>query len=444
MGNERIAPTPPLGWNSWDCYGMGITEAELLGNARAMSQLLRPAGFEYVVMDAGWFNPRPELAKQTETPEVELDAHGRLQPALNRFPSAAQGVGLRDVARAVHALGLKFGIHMMRGIPRAAVERNLPVLGSSVRARDIANVSSTCAWNQEMYGVDMSRPGAQAYYDSVARLLAQWELDFVKADDFATPYHAQEIAALSSALRGSGRDIVLSLSPGGMPPDGNLEHARKLSEMRRISKDVWDAWIEDDVSYAGLKQQFDVARLWQGQASPGHFPDLDMLPLGRISLRGPRGPAREAGYTPDERRTMVTLWAMFQSPLMLGGELSSLSPELVELLTNHEVLEVDQRGRRGGELWRAGDRLAWSAELPESGEVAIALFNLGDQSCEISLPEPLLCQARGAATVAGWRGTLTGATVRDAWQQRDVGVVNGSLAGAVPAHGSRLFRLSRR
>ncbi len=444
MGKEHLAPRPPLGWNSWDCYGMGITEAELLANARAMGQLLRPAGFQYLVMDAGWFNPRPELAKQTETPEVELDDYGRLLPALNRFPSAARGVGLAQVAREVHALDLKLGLHLMRGIPRAAVERDLPVLGSSVRARDIANVSSTCTWNQEMYGVDMSKPGAQAYYDSVAALLAEWELDFVKADDFAAPYHAAEIAALSKALEHSGRDIVLSLSPGGLPPDGNLEHARGLSEMRRISKDLWDAWIDEDSNYAGLKHQFDVARLWQGHGAPGHFPDLDMLPLGRISLRGPRGPAREARYTPEERRTLLTLWAIFQSPLMLGGELSSLSPDLVELLTNSEVLEVDQRGRRGAELWRKGDQVAWSAELPDSEEVAIALFNLGDQSCEISLPEPLLCQARGASVVAGSSGTLTGATVRDAWEQRDVGLVNGSLAAVVPAHGARLFRLSRR
>jgi hypothetical protein len=445
MGNERIAPTPPLGWNSWDCYGMGITEQELLANARAMKQTLKPVGFEYLVMDAGWFNPRPDLAKQTETPEkVELDEYGRLWPALNRFPSAAHGVGLREVARGVHALGLKFGIHLMRGIPRAAVERNLPVLGSSARARDIANVSSTCSWNQEMYGLDLSKPGAQAYYDSVAKLLADWEIDFVKADDIAMPYYAEEIAALSSALRRSGRDIVLSLSPGGVAPDRNVEHARGLSEMRRVSKDVWDAWIEDDVNYAGLKHQFEVARLWQGQGGPGHFPDLDMLPLGRISLRGPRGPARDARYTLDEGRTMLTLWSMFQSPLMLGGELSTLRPELVELLTNPEVLEVDQRGRAGAELWRDGEQVAWSAELPATGELAVALFNLSDAPTAIALPETLLSRASGAAALATPQGSLSGATLRDAWQRRDVGQLNGKLSADVPAHGARLFRLSRR
>lgn len=444
MGKAHLAPRPPLGWNSWDCYGMGITEAEVLANARAMRELLQPAGFQYLVMDAGWFNPQPELAKQTETPEVELDGYGRLLPAVNRFPSAAGGVGLVNVARAVHAMGLKFGVHMMRGIPRAAVERDLPVLGTTVRARDIADVNDRCAWNQEMYGVDMSKPGAQAYYDSVAALLAEWELDFVKADDFAAPYHTAEIAAFSSALSRSGRDIVLSLSPGGLAPDGNVEHARGLSEMRRISKDLWDAWVDEDVNYAGLKQQFDVARLWQGQGGPGHFPDLDMLPLGRISLRGPRGPAREARYTRDEGRTMLTLWAMFGSPLMLGGELSSLSPELVELLTNREVIEVDQRGRGGAELWRDGDQVAWSAELPDTGELAIALFNLSDQSREISLPEPVLGRAPGAKAVVGSAGTLTGAKVRDAWAQRDVGELNSHLGAEVPAHGARLFRLSRR
>ena len=103
-----------------------------------------------------------------------------------------------------------------------------------------------------------------------------------------------------------------------------------------------------------------------------------------------------------------------------------ISPDLVELLTNREVLEVDQRGRRGAELWRQGDQVAWSAELPESEEVAIALFNLGDESSKISLPESLLCQARGAAAVAGSMGTLTGAKVRDAWERRDAGMVEAS------------------
>jgi alpha-galactosidase len=429
MGNERIAPTPPLGWNSWDCYGMTITEQELLDNARAMALGLGGSGFEYLVMDAGWFNPRPELAKQSETPEVELDPYGRLWPAANRFPSSVGGYGLRAVARAVHAQGLKLGLHMMRGIPRAAVERNLPVLGTSYRARDIADTSSTCAWNQEMYGLDHSKPGAQAYYGSVARLFAEWELDFIKADDLATPYYAAEIAALSTALRQSGRDILLSLSPGGVPPDGNAEHARGCAEMRRISKDLWDAWEDEDHVYAGLKQQFDVARLWQGHGGPGHWTDLDMLPLGRISLRGPRGPARVARYTADEQRTMLTLWSIFQSPLMLGGELTTLDPEVLERITNPEVLEVNQRGRAGAELWRSGQQLAWTAELPHAGELAVALFNLADQPCTVSLPSDLLAGA-------------TGRNVRDAWERRDLGRLNGALHADVAAHGARLFRLT--
>jgi alpha-galactosidase len=433
MGNERIAPRPPLGWNSWDCYGMTITEQELLDNARAMALSLRAAGFEYLVMDAGWFNPQPELAKQSETPQVELDQYGRLCPAPSRFPSSVGGHGLRQVARAVHALGLKLGLHMMRGIPRPAVEHNLPVLGTSYRARDIADTSSTCAWNQEMYGLDLSKPGAEAYYASVAKLLADWEIDFVKADDLATPYYAGEIAALSTALRQSGRDILLSLSPGGVRPDETAEHARGFAEMRRISKDLWDAWEEPDQVYAGLKEQFDVARLWQGQGGPGHWTDLDMLPLGRISLRGPRGPARMAGYTSEEQRTMLTLWSIFQSPLMLGGELTTLDPEVLERITNPEVLEVNQRGRNSAELWRDGQQLAWSAELPQSGELAVAVFNLADQPSTVSLPVELL--ARGKAS-------LTGAQVRDAWQRRDLGRLNGALDADVAAHGARLFRLS--
>ncbi len=431
MGNAHLAPTPPLGWNSWDCFGMSITEAELLDNARVLREKLYAAGFRYVVMDAGWFNPQPELARKDQTPAVELDDFGRLRPVLSRFPSATNGHGLSGVARALHAQDLRFGVHMMRGIPRAAVERNTPILGTSFRARDIARLDDTCVWNQEMYGVDMEKPGAQAYYDSVGRLLCEWEIDFVKADDMTKPYHRGEIEAFSQALRRSGRDIVLSLSPGGGALDDQAEHARPLCEMRRISNDLWDYWHDEQDGHAGLKGQFDVARRWQGRAEPGHWTDLDMLPLGRISLRGPNGPAREARFARDERITMLTLWAVFQSPLMLGGELGTLDDDTLRLITNAEVLEVNQRGRNGRELLQRGAELAWRADLPETGAWALALFNLGDVARELELSSRDIPE-------------LEGAFVRDLWRGENLGRLGARFQATLPAHGAMLLRLSDR
>lgn len=430
MGNQLLAPTPPLGWNSWDSYGMCITEEQLLDNARAMQQKLLPFGFRYLVMDAGWFNPRPELASHTETPEVALDEYGRLVPTLNRFPSAANGVGLRAIAQRVHERGLKFGIHMMRGIPRAAVTRNTPILGSPFHARDIANESDRCAWNQEMFGVDPSKPGAQAYYDSVASLLAAWEIDFVKADDFAAPYHAAEIALFSGALRRTGRSILLSLSPGASSMDDSVAHAREFSEMRRTSKDLWDDWSHDDPDFACLKRQFSIARAWQGHGAPGHWPDLDMLPIGRLSLNGTRGPARESRFTEDERITLLSLWALFQSPLMLGGDLLTLGEPASRLLGNRELLEINQHGHGGRELSARGDEIVWRAELPEA-RVAIGAFNLSDEPRRVELPHALVPE-------------LVTSSLRDLWTQEDLGRTSTNLELTVPAHGARVLRLTPR
>lgn len=405
---------------------MGITEAELLENARAMRDKLAPAGYRYVVMDAGWFNPEPERASKTETPTVTLDGYGRLVPTLNRFPSAAGGVGLRDVARQIHAWGLKLGIHMMRGVPRAAVEQNLPVLGTSLTARDIANTEDRCVWNQEMFGVDVKKPGGQEYYDSIAKLLAEWEIDFVKGDDLAAPYHADEIAAFSQALRRSGRDILFSLSPGGVMPGECVAHSRGLCEMQRASKDLWDAWLEQDPGFTSLKLQFDVARLWQGRSAPGYWPDLDMLPIGQLSLRGPRGPRRMSQLTHDEQVAMLTLWAVFGSPFMIGGELSTLSEEALRLLTNPTLLRINQTATNRRELACEGEQSVWRAELPD-GSVALGLFNLSDGHARVALP-------RGAA------GNRPPPAVFDVWRNERYDAL--SLAEVdVPAHGARLFVL---
>jgi hypothetical protein len=193
-----------MGWNSWDAYGTTVSEAEVKANADYMAKNLSKFGWTYVVVDIQWYEPNAKAGGYRENAELVLDESGRLLPAVNRFPSAANGKGFKPLADYIHKLGLKFGIHIMRGIPRRAVQANLPVLGTNARAADIADQRNICKWNTDMFGIDMSKPGAQSYYDSIVKLYAEWGVDYIKADDMAAPiFQEPEIAALHKAIEKS-------------------------------------------------------------------------------------------------------------------------------------------------------------------------------------------------------------------------------------------------
>ena len=209
--------TPPMGWNSWDCYGTTVTEEEVLANAAFMAEHLLPYGWDTVVVDIQWYEPAARAGGYNDDAALELDGFGRQLPAVNRFPSATGGRGFAPLAERIHGMGLKFGLHVMRGIPRQAVRDTLPVEGTDATADQIADTSSTCEWNTDNFGLNHRHPGAQAYYDSQLRLFASWGVDFVKADDMLGPYFDAEIAAYRSAMDRCGRDMVLSLSPSSAP-----------------------------------------------------------------------------------------------------------------------------------------------------------------------------------------------------------------------------------
>jgi len=358
------APTPPLGWNSWDGFGASINEEQARAQAQFMSDHLEAYGYQYFVIDAEWFDPGATNFEYHPGAALTMDGYGRLLPSPNRFPSAANGVGFRALAAYVHNLGLRFGVHLMRGIPRLAVEKNLPIFGTDLRARDIADPESTCAWNPDMYGVDMSKPGAQAYYDSVFRQFAAWGIDFVKVDDMSRPYreHAREIEAVRRAIDRSGRAMVLSLSPGETPLDA-AEHVATQANMWRISDDFWDRWLS-------LREQFTRLAKWSELRSPGAWPDADMLPLGMIDQG-----RRATRFTSDEQRTLMTLWSIARSPLIYGGDLVKTDAATLALLTNKEVLAVNQRSTHNRPLWERDDLIAWVADVPESADKYVALFN---------------------------------------------------------------------
>nr|WP_176484646.1 glycoside hydrolase family 27 protein [Sphingomonas spermidinifaciens] len=413
-----LAPRPPMGWNSWNSFATTITEAQARETATIMRDKLLPFGYDVFTIDIQWYEPAASSYTYNKDPIPAMDGHGRLIPAPNRFPSSADGSGFTRLAAEVHGMGMRFGIHLMRGIPRLAVRRNLPILGTRYRAQDIADTSSICPWNPDMYGVDMTRPGAQAYYDSVFRLYAGWGVDFVKMDDMSRPYdaHAPEIEAAHRAIQNSGRPMVLSLSPGETPVIRG-DHVREYAQMWRISDDFWDEWPM-------LKAQFVRLENWNPWRRPGAWPDADMLPLGRLALG-----ARDTRFTPDEQRTVMTLWSIARSPLIMGGDLRHLDAKTLALLTNRAVLAVNQASTDNRPHFVEDDTHIWSAR-PEGApnERYLALFNVGDKPKSVGL----------ALSALGLSGAVR---ATDLWSGRSLGRVEGRLVETLPPHGAGLYHL---
>jgi hypothetical protein len=412
-----LAPTPPMGWNSWNSFATTINEAQALETAAIMAEKLLPFGYDVFTIDIQWYEPAASSYTYNTKPVPTMDGHGRVTPALNRFPSAANGVGFKAIADKVHALGLKFAIHIMRGIPRLAVEQNLPVLGTNLGAADIADTSSICSWNPDMYGVDMSKPGAQAYYDSIFALYAAWGVDFIKMDDMSRPYdaHAAEIEAVALAIKRSGRPMVLSLSPGETPVLRGA-HVQQHAQMWRISDDFWDEW-------AMLEAQFTRLENWNPWRRPGAWPDADMLPLGRLALGD-----RDTRFTPDEQQTVMTLWSIARSPLIMGGDLRHLDAPTLALLTNREVLDVNQASSDNQPHFELDGTRIWSARA-ENGDHYLALFNTSKAEKLVPFRLDRL-------------GIDQSVSVRDLWAGKTLDPVTGAIAATLPAHGSALYRLS--
>jgi alpha-galactosidase len=366
------ASTPPYGWNSWDCYGPTVVEDEVKANADYMAKYLNDCGWEYIVIDIRWYVENDKAHGYNETDAIYvMDEYGRLLPSPVRFPSAANGKGFKPIADYIHSKGLKFGIHIMRGIPKEAVKKNTPVLGAKVKAADIYNTDRLCTWLKDMYTVDYKKEGAQEYYNSIFDLYASWGLDFVKVDDLSVPYHLEEIEMIRKAIDRTGRQIVLSTSPGETPIE-SASHVKTHANMWRIVGDFWDNWPQ-------LKEHFEVCNRWAPHIGNGHFPDADMLPLGRVGIRAERGDNRMSRFSKEEQYTLMTLFAIFRSPLMFGGDLPSNDAFTLSLLTNKEVLEVNKYSANNRQLFSNNDMIAWTADDPKTGDKYLALFNAQDR-----------------------------------------------------------------
>ena len=420
-----IAQTPPMGWNSWDCYGAAVNEDIVRKNAEYMAKNLKEYGWEYVVVDIQWSNPIAKNHEYQPFTELEMDEYGRLMPAAERFPSAEGGKGFAPLAEYVHSLGLKFGIHIMRGIPRQAVHKNVKIMGTDKTARQIANTDSICHWNTDMYGINTEAEGAKAYYDSIFKLYAEWGVDFIKIDDICRelPHEEKELLMVSESIRSCGRDMVLSLSPGPALLE-KAELYKQCANMWRITDDFWDKWEL-------LYDMFFRAEKWCTHSGPGHWPDADMLPIGAILQD--YGPDGWTKFTKDEQMTMMTLWCIMRSPLMIGGDITFNDDFTLELLTNKEVLDMLKQSRSAHQVYRrtedGTERIVWTAFRRDGGRYA-AVFNTSDKEKEITvaLAECEISDGvKAVNAVEMWSGeTLDGIS---------------EIKAVIPPHGVKAYRI---
>jgi hypothetical protein len=429
MNKNDFAPAPPMGWNSWDCYGASVNEEQLLGNADYMAMHLKQYGWEYIVCDIQWYEPQATSTQYNSFYPLCMDEYSRLIPAENRFPSAKGGAGFKPIADYIHNLGLKFGIHIMRGIPRQAVHAAAPIQGTSKTARDIAHSFSICSWNTDMYGVNPNADGAQEYYDSLFDLYASWGVDFVKVDDICITefkphdlYSAKgEIEMIRKAIDKCGRPIVLSLSPGPALLE-QAEHLSRHANMWRMTGDFWDNWPQ-------LYNMFEKCHQWSPYVKEGCWPDCDMLPLGRIEInnRNDGGTGRNTCFTKDEQITMMTLWSIFRSPLMLGTELRGLDDWTLSLITNEEVIRVLKHSYGARQIMRTDDTVVWKSK-DEDGSIYVAFFNTSFSKTYPSVSYRQL----------GLNGEYE---VRDLWTHEGLGTVTERLGTELNPHGAALLRL---
>lgn len=387
---QNPAPTPPMGWSEWDAYGLTITEADFRANAAVLAGL-RQYGWQYALLDAGWYEHDPASHTPAERNYV-LDANGRLVPAPNRFPSAANGAGFQPLADWLHAQGLRLGIHVMLGIPRQAVEGNLPIAGSQFRAGAAADTTRTCSWDKEFLVVKDNAAG-QAWYDSIARQYAAWGVDFIKLGCVADhPFHPSEIRQMRDALRKTGRPIVLSLSPGPLPQD-YMSSAARAAQMVRVSPEHWDLWLTPPGKDfpVGLRNDFDLLAQWASWPQPGSWIDPDALPDGWLAPHPPVGESRHTQLTPDEQRSQFALWAFARAPLIEGANLTRLDPLTHSLMTNRELIAIDQHTRVSHPLTNLPSDVqhvrVWEADADsqEHAHRSFAFFNLDDHPAALRI-----------------------------------------------------------
>lgn len=428
MKNDKntYAVYPPMGWNSYDYYNTEVNEEQIKANADYMAKHLKEYGWEYIVVDIQWYaigaGTQKEQFQYIPFSDVVIDEYSRLQPDVERFPSSANGKGFKPLADYIHNLGLKFGIHIMRGIPRIAAHHHLKILGSKKTANQIAIPNNICNWNPDMYGVDPKVEGSQEYYNSLFNQYAEWGVDFIKCDDICRmdmPTAKEEIVMLYKAIQECGRPIVLSLSPGPAIVE-EAWHYEKYANMWRITDDFWDTWPL-------LEAMFERCEHWQNHVSTGCYPDCDMLPVGKVGYGF--GEERSTRFTKEEQITMMTLWCIFRSPLMLGCEMTQLDQDTLQLLTNKDVLRLIRYSKDAKQVERDENHVIWHSFDTEDESEYIAVFNLKETN-DFTV-DPSICN----------RETFKTVKIIDVWNHTEVYNQTDLLHMTIQRHGAVLYKI---
>jgi alpha-galactosidase len=363
---DQLALTPPMGFNTWNKFGCNVSDELVRGMADAMVKSgMKDAGYQYIVIDDCW--------------QVSRDKEGNIVADPQRFPH-----GIKALADYVHSLGLKFGIYSDAG-------------------------SKTCA----------GRPGGLGHEYQDALQYAAWGVDYLKYDwcNTTTQDARASYANIRAALDAAGRPIVLSICEWGTakPWLWGAEVGGNLWRTTGDIKDKWEGrikWPNGACCAYGVLTIFDMQVGLASYAGPGHWNDPDMLEVGN------------GGMTSSENRAHFSLWAMLAAPLMAGNDLRDMTPETREILTNKEVIAVDQDplGREGERVWKDGDREVWSKQMKD-GSRAVILLNRGERDQEITADWESL----------GYPDHLS-AAVRDLWQHKDLGRFTGKFSASVAPH----------
>eukprot|EP01112_Ceratiomyxa_fruticulosa_P020315 TRINITY_DN6884_c0_g1_i1.p1 TRINITY_DN6884_c0_g1~~TRINITY_DN6884_c0_g1_i1.p1 ORF type:complete len:350 (-),score=53.18 TRINITY_DN6884_c0_g1_i1:31-1005(-) len=297
--NAQHSLTPPMGWNSYDSFLTYVNETQVRSNALVMSSKLKSFGWEYVVIDEGWYNSANDSSNYVYT-----DGKSHLVPAPTRYPSSVingEPNSFLPLAKFIHSLGLKLGIHIMRGIHKQIVENNEPIEGTPFTANQIASKNDSCVWNSQFYGINSEY--TDAFYSSLLKAYSKWEIDFIKLDCVfgGRDLHSYDLISFSKAIQEVGNNITFSLSPGLGTTTQMAEKYSPYTNQYRVSDDLWDCWNSNSTNppcpydYVTVVSQFpkmaNFSYLVGAEGLNGlSWPDLDMLPLGEIMPPGYQPP----------------------------------------------------------------------------------------------------------------------------------------------------------
>jgi alpha-galactosidase len=412
---DNYAPSPPMGWNSFDAFITSINEEQYRANVDYIAEHLKPYGYQYAVIDAGWYQKAISDGKV----EYLCDEHGRPIPHPHLFPSAANGAGFTPLADYVHGKGLKFGVHLMRGMSLLNLNKGYKVKGTDYLLDDVVNLNSKCPWSLHVTaGVKVDHPGSQAWYNSLFELLAEWGVDFVKYDDVASPLHLEELIMIRKAIELCGREIVLSLSPGDFTQVSDAPHYSKYSAMWRISSDFWDKW-------SSLYRNFNLLAQWNENFPERGWPDGDMLPIGYLTvLDNPR----LTKFTTPELHSLMSLWCFARSPLILSCDLSRNTGEMLSIQTNRELININQHGEGNKVMYHDENYHVWYAKYKKKAYVA--LFNISDESRTIQYPLSEL--------------NLKARKTFDVWTKETNELTGNQINVTIEPHDCRVLRLEKR